>query len=158
MKNVTVRPLLFGDIGPLGKWLTGLEFFGRYGLSEKKFTAELERALKRSDLVLVAEHKKPKSVIGFSWCQAGAAFGRSGFLRMLAVASQHQGKGVASLLLEEVEVFVADVSYDLFFLVPDFASDLQAMAEAKGYQQVGAVPGYTLPDVSELIYRKRFED
>ena len=158
MKHVTVRPLLFGDIAALVKWVTALDFFARYAPSETKLARELERALKRSDLVLVAEQKKPKTVIAVVWCQAGGAFGRSGFLRMLAVSSEQQHKGVGSLLLKEAEAFTENVSYDLFFLVPDFAKDVQAMAEAKGYQQTGGVPDYTLQDVTDLIYRKRFED
>jgi hypothetical protein len=49
------------------------------------------------------------------------------------------------------------VSSDLFLLVSDFNHDAQRFYQRQGYQQIGAIPGYVLPDVSELIFRKRFK-
>jgi hypothetical protein len=56
-------------------------------------------------------------------------------------------------LLSYIEQSIS--SSDLFLLVADFNTDAQQFYQRRGYEQVGAIPAYVLPDVTELIYRKR---
>ena len=44
---------------------------------------------------------------------------------------------------------------DIFLLVSDFNAAAQAFYRRLGYEQVGAIPGYVVPGISELIFRKR---
>jgi len=153
--KVSIRPLLFNDIPQLAKLILATPLWQRYGLTEAGISKDFERALKRSDLVLVAESKK-QGICCFAWAQAGASFGRSGYLKLIGVEEGIRGQGIGKELLKEVEDFIKDVSYDLFLLVSDFNKEAQAFYIAQGYEQVGSIPAYILPDVSELIFRKRF--
>jgi ribosomal protein S18 acetylase RimI-like enzyme len=61
-------------------------------------------------------------------------------------------RGLGAELLAEVEARAE--SRDLLLLVSDFNEGAQRFYRRMGYQQIGAIPGYVLPDVSELIFRK----
>ncbi len=63
--------------------------------------------------------------------------------------------GIGSALLTEVERRSAEVASDLFLLVSDFNEAAQRFYQRHGFEQIGEVSGYVLPDVTELIFRKR---
>lgn len=160
MQGVIVRPMLFNDIDGVVRWLVQVPLWQRYGLTEAVATGDFKRALKRGDWLAVAEveaskQQSAKQVCGFAWCQPGAAFGRSGYLRLLGVQEAFGGQGIGARLLGEAELFVAAASHDLFLLAADFNETAKRFYERCGYHQVGALPGYVLPDVTELVYRKR---
>ena len=148
---VKIRPLVLGDIAALTAWLLETEAWQAYGYSERRSTQMLERALKRSDFLIVAEEKK--QLLGFAWSQPGGAFGRSGYLRFIVVQPKKVGKGVGTQLLAEVEEFTGAVSNDLFTLLsPDMVA--KGFFEAHGYEGVGELESYSF-DTPEIIYRKR---
>ena len=162
MQGVTVRPMLFSDVDGVVKWLVQVPLWQRYDLTEAGMTETFKRAIKRGEWLAIAEVKASKQAakhpIGFAWCQAGAAFGQSGYLRLLGVEAAFSGQGVGAQLLQEAETFVAAASNDLFLLVADFNTAAQKFYERHGYGQVGALPSYVLPDVTELIYRKQLSE
>ena len=49
-------------------------------------------------------------------------------------------------------------SSDLILLVSDFNEGAQRFYKRMGYEQIGAIPGYVLPDVAELIFRKALHE
>ncbi len=153
---MTTRPLVLSDIPQLSDWLGATELWQHYQFQPEATQAMLERALKKSDLMLVTEHKKVGS--GLIWCQPGAAFGRSGYVRLLAVQPKYQRQGLGSKLLLEAEDFIGRVSNDMFLLVSDFNTAAQGFYERRGYQQIGQIEDYVKEGVTELIYRKRLED
>ena len=59
---------------------------------------------------------------------------------------------MGAALLQEVEARAT--SSDLFLLVSHFNEGAQRFYRRMGYEQIGAIPGYVLPDVTELIFRK----
>jgi len=65
--------------------------------------------------------------------------------------------GVGAALMQSVEEAASKVSHELFLLVSDFNTDAQRFYQRQGYQQVGAIPGYVLPDVTELLYWKQLQ-
>ncbi len=83
----------------------------------------------------------------------GGAFGRSDYLRLIGVRADCAGQGIGAALLSEVEARAT--SRDLLLLVSDFNEGAQRFYRRMGYEQIGAIPGYVLPDVTELIFRKR---
>ena len=85
----------------------------------------------------------------------GGAFGRSLYLRLIGVRPDCAGSGIGSALLAEAERAALESGSDLFLLVSDFNADAQRFYRHHGYEQVGAITGYVLPDVSELIFWKR---
>ena len=80
--------------------------------------------------------------------------GRSTYLRLLGVRADFHGAGLGAALLDAAEQAAAHTR-DMILLVSDFNHGAQRFYERQGYRQVGALPGYVLPDVTELIYRKR---
>ena len=56
-------------------------------------------------------------------------------------------------LLTEVESQAK--SRDLFLLTSDFNEGAQRFYRRMGYTQIGAIPSYVVPDVTELIFRKQ---
>lgn len=125
----------------------------RYGVTPEKAQAQFEQALARHDVLLVADYEARKAV-GFAWCVIGGAFGRSTYLRLIGVNPELTGTGIGATLLEAAERIAAKAGEDLFLLVSDFNEGAQRFYIRQGYEQVGAIPGYVLPDVTELIFRK----
>lgn len=127
----------------------------RYGVTPEGATAQFAEALQRGDLVLVAEGDAPGDNCGFAWCLPGGGFGRSAYLRLIGVRADCAGHGIGAALLTEVEARAT--SNDLFLLVSDFNEGAQRFYKHMGYEQIGAIPGYVLADVTELIFRKRLD-
>lgn len=153
---IAVRPLESDDIPAISAWLSALPLYQRYALTEARARILLQSALERHDLLLVADAAQAEGrACGLAWCLPGGAFGRSAYLRILGVRADHAGHGVGAVLLRAAEVAVAPPANALFLLVSDFNSGAQRFYQRQGYAQVGAIPGYVLPDVTELLYWKR---
>ncbi len=143
------------DVPPIIDWLITIPLWQRYRLTAEKARTQFERAFKQEDLLLVADLGQQNRACGFSWCMVSGAFGRSLYLRMIGVRQDCAGEGVGSVLLTYTEQIALTISEDLFLLTSDFNVDAQRFYRRHGYQQVGEIPGYVLPDVTELIFRKR---
>ncbi|MHB8420501.1 MAG: GNAT family N-acetyltransferase, partial [Myxococcales bacterium] len=87
---------------------------------------------------------------GLAWVLRRGTFGRSPYLKLLAVAEGSRGQGVGAALLAAAEA----VGGGLTLLVSDFNTAAQAFYRRQGYAQVGALPDFVLPGVTELILRK----
>lgn len=94
-------------------------------------------------------------VAGFAWFSLRGAFHHGGYLRYLAVHPHHRGARIGQKLLTVAEDNVRGFNEHIFLLVSDFNHDAQRFYQRQRYRQVGALPGFILPDVTELIYWKR---
>ncbi|MEO8394872.1 MAG: GNAT family N-acetyltransferase [Chloroflexota bacterium] len=144
---MNIRLMLPQDVPSIAHWMAEMPLWKRYGVTEAGAQAQFNDAISRGDLVLVAEKN-----CGFAWCARGGAFGRSDYLRLIGVRADCAGRGLGAALLSEVEAQAK--SRDLFLLVSDFNEGAQRFYRRMGYEQIGAIPGYVLPDVTELIFRK----
>jgi ribosomal protein S18 acetylase RimI-like enzyme len=149
----TIRPMLAADIPKLAAWMVETPLWKRYHLTIEKAVANFEAGLSRSDWLIVAE--SDLQAIGFAWAIPKGAFGRSPYLRLIGVHPDQAGAGIGAKLLDEIERMAAIVSSDLFLLVSDFNQGAQRFYLRQGYEQIGAIPAYVVPDVTELIFRKR---
>lgn len=143
------------DIPTISEWMADMPLWRRYHITPERAGADFAAALQRGELVLVAAMPEtlPGESCGFAWCVPGGAFGRTDYLRLIGVRPDCAGHGVGAALLSEVEAHAT--SNDLILLVSDFNRDAQRFYRRLGYRKVGAIPGYVLPDVTELIFRKR---
>ncbi|MEZ4668311.1 MAG: N-acetyltransferase [Anaerolineae bacterium] len=155
VKSVDIRPMTSADIPPIVQWLVELPLMRRYGLTAERAVGQFEKALVHKDLLLAADVGEHDAACGFAWCLPQGAFGRSVYLRLIGVHQTQTGAGIGSALLEAVEESSAALSDDLVLLVSDFNHDAQRFYQRHGYQQIGSIPGYVLPDVNEFIYWKR---
>jgi ribosomal protein S18 acetylase RimI-like enzyme len=152
-----IRLMQPADIPAISRWMADMPLWKRYGVTPESASAQFAEALLHGDLALVAEahDSPPGDNCGFAWCLPGGAFGRSDYLRLIGVRADCAGQGIGAALLTEVETRAT--SNDLILLVSDFNEGAQRFYKRMGYQQIGAIPGYILPDVTELIFRKRLD-
>ncbi|HVU12606.1 MAG TPA: GNAT family N-acetyltransferase [Phototrophicaceae bacterium] len=146
--------MLPDDVPAISRWMVEMPLWKRYGVTEASASAQFNDALKRGDLLLVAD--ADAAACGFAWCLRGGAFGRSDYLRLIGVRPDCAGQGIGAALLTEVEQQAH--SRDLFLLVSDFNEGAQRFYRRMGYEQLGAIPGYVVADVTELIFRKRLHE
>ena len=138
------------DIPAIAHWMVELPLWQRYHVTEVGAIAQFSEALRGDDLLLVTGEPDP---VGFAWCLRNGAFGRSDYLRLIGVRADCEGQGIGAALLTEVEARAQ--SRDLFLLTSDFNEGAQRFYRRMGYEQIGAIPGYVVADVTELIFRKR---
>ncbi len=151
---VSIRPVTHHDIPIIVSWLVILPLYQRYQLTAERVSTQLETALNSPDILLTADTSE-SIACGLSWCILGGAFGRSVYLRLIGVHPEKANVGIGSALLAASEQAARKHSRDLMLLVSDFNQDAQRFYQKHGYRQIGAIPGYVLHDVSELIYWKR---
>jgi GNAT superfamily N-acetyltransferase len=153
--HAKIRLMTGGDVPLLATWIPNVPLWRRYGLTAQAAAGQLNDALERDDLLVVADSEAGAICCGFAWCMPRGAFGRSAYLRWIGVRDDQTGTGLGTALLRHVEQAAADFAPDMILLVSDFNHDAQRFYERAGYRQVGALPGYVLPDVTELIFWKR---
>ena len=153
--DTSIRPMIAGDIPILAAWMTETTLWRRYGLTVERATANFEAALTGGDWLLTADGNDVAQ--GFAWAIPKGTFGRSPYLRLIGVHPDAVGSGIGAGLLGAIERMAVEVSNDLFLLVSDFNRDAQRFYQKHGYQEIGSIPGYVLPDVTELIFRKRLK-
>ncbi len=129
----------------------------RYQLTVERASKNFENAFERGEVLLVADAGADNIGCGFAWCLPQGGFGRSMYLRLIGVRQERARAGVGAALLRAAEDAALKVSHELFLLVSDFNLDAQRFYQRQGYQQIGAIPGYVLPDVTELLYWKQLQ-
>ena len=149
-----IRQMTSEDIEPLAAWIPIVPLWQRYGATAENVRGILNRAMAAGDLLLVADLPE-QAAIGYALVVRDGAFNRSPYLRLIGVHPDHSGAGVGSGLLSRAEAEVSPKSRELFLLVSDFNTDAQRFYKRNGYEQIGAIPGYVVADVAELIFWKR---
>jgi ribosomal protein S18 acetylase RimI-like enzyme len=152
MRNI-IRPMTAGDVPIIAHWMMQVPLWQRYRLDEENARRQFQAALQQQDILLVADVDAEKRACGFTWVMPRGGFGRA-YLRLIGVQPDYSGAGLGAALLGETEKIVAAHSASLFLLVSDFNTEAQRFYLRHGYRQVGAIPAYVLPDVTELIFHK----
>ncbi len=147
-----VRPLQPADLPVCARILAENPLWQRYGVSPASAIQRLAGGLEQGASILVAE--TAEGVAGFIWFVEKGAFFRSGYVMLIGVDPAQQGQGVGEILMDTAEQIMFEKSADVFLLVSDFNEGAQRFYRRRGYIYVGSLPGYVLPDVAELIYRK----
>lgn len=150
---IRLRPLRQDDLPELAAWLPEVPLWRRYQLTAAGLEGQLQAALAAGDLLLVADAGGFRAG-GLAWCVPRGMFGRSPYLRLFGVRPELAGQGVGGRLLAGLERALGPES-DLFLLVAEFNAAAQRFYERRGFARVGEIPGYVLPEVAELLYRKR---
>jgi ribosomal protein S18 acetylase RimI-like enzyme len=76
------------------------------------------------------------------------------YLELLGVAGWARKQGVGSRLLEYIERVVFDRTKNLFACVSDFNESARAFYKTHGYQEIGPMPNFLVPESAELLLRK----
>lgn len=150
-----VRSMQPEEIPIVSRWLITLPLMQRYHLTEASAQRMFEQGFSREDHLMVVDGEHA-TACGFAWVTPQGVFGRSAYLRLIGVRPDFASQGLGSLLLEEAEQFAFDAGRDFFLLVSDFNVQAQNFYRRHGFKQIGAIPGYVLPDVTELIFWKPY--
>ncbi len=153
MFEITIRHLGPPDIPACARLMAASPLWQRYGVTFESATARFSAGLAAGATILLADHGD--GVAGFVWCEPRGAFARSGYIPLIGVQPEGTGQGVGAALLAAAEAFFGQSASDVFLLVSDFNAGAQRFYARHGYRQVGALPDYVVPGVTELIYRKR---
>ena len=158
MPNLMPRSMTMEDIPLVVEWMVSIPLWQRYQVSAPAAHTRFEQGLQQGDILLVSDWGGENRAVGFTWCLPEGAFGLSAYIRLIGVRPDHAGHGIGAALLAETEQLAGEFAKDMFLLVSDFNVDAQRFYQRHGYTQVGAIPGYVLPDVTELVFRKRLLD
>ena len=148
-----VRSLHTPEFVAAAEWVAALPLLERYGTTPDSLQRQWLGAHQRGETLLAVEDAAG-AVCGVAWLMPHGAFGRSPYLRFIGVHPAHGGAGVGGALLEAVEQVAEQEGRELFLLVSDFNSGAQRFYTRHGYHQIGAIPGYVVPDITELIFWK----
>jgi ribosomal protein S18 acetylase RimI-like enzyme len=150
---VKIRPMIESDIMPLARLMASTPLWQRYDIAEASANKRLAEGLAAGAAIAVAE--LDGEPVGFIWCVERGAFNRSGYILLVGVKPELRGRGIGQVLMHHAETNLPASSPDVFLLVSDFNRDAQRFYARLGYQQVGAIPGYVAPGITELIFHKR---
>ncbi len=148
-----IRPIAPGDVPSLARLMAGDPLWQRYGVTEESAARRLREGYAAGATIAVAEIEGEPA--GFVWYVERGAFNRSGYIMLIGVQRGERGAGVGRALMAHAEGVLFAHSADIFLLVSDFNAAAQAFYRRLGYEQVGAIPGYVVPGITELIFRKR---
>ncbi len=151
--DFTIRPMKESDIPLLAAWMVETPLWQRYGMTTAQATAGFENGLARGDWLMTAD--ADAAACGFAWAMPKGTFGRSPYLRLIGVRADRAGGGIGAALLREIERRSVETANELFLLVSDFNEPAQRFYRQHGYVQIGAIAGYVVPEITELIFRKR---
>jgi ribosomal protein S18 acetylase RimI-like enzyme len=149
---VVVRPFRPNDAPACGAIVGATPLWQRAGLGAERMAGILTAAADRDETILVLDEG---GVIGFAWIDPRGCFGRSAYLRMIAVAPDRRSSGLGARLMDAFETVAATEDGNAFLMVSDSNTDAQRFYARRGYVEVGRVPGYVQPDVVELVFWKR---
>jgi len=71
-----------------------------------------------------------------------------------AFSSFPRGRGVGRALMRHAEAHIFRTGPNVFLTVSDFNRRAQSFYRTLGYRNVGAIPNYVIPGITELLYRK----
>jgi len=150
---VIIRTLTAEDCPACARWMAATPLWQHYGVTEHSAQQRLEQGLANQATIAVAE--QDGQVLGFVWYVLEGAFARSGYILLIGVQPGRYRQRVGQALMDYAEAQVFQQAADIFLLVSDFNLAAQRFYQRRGYKQVGAIPDYVLPGVSELIYTRR---
>ena len=150
---MNIRPMLESDVMPLARLMACTPLWQRYNVTEAAAARRLNSGLASGATIAVAELNG--ALVGFVWYVKRGAFDRSGYIELIGVTPEQRGHSFGRALVEHAEAVLLADSPDVFLLVSDFNHDACKFYARLGYNQVGAIPDYVVPGITELIFHKR---
>jgi ribosomal protein S18 acetylase RimI-like enzyme len=129
-----------------------LPLFEQYGFAPAAAHRLLEAALANERAVVLCAEQGPV-LCGFAWFVRRGGFDRSGYLRLIAVDSDQQGKGAGRALVGELERRHLGEG-GILVLTEAGNHSARRFYERLGYRAVGEIPDYVKPGLTERIYFK----
>ena len=151
--DIIIRRMRPNDVQACARIMAENALWQRYGVTTEAALRRFSSADPEKDIVFIAE--TAGEVSGFCWFIEKGAFNRAGYIQLIGVAPDKQGHGIGEKMLAAAEEISFANKREMFLTVSDFNISAQDFYHRMGYSQAGALPGFVLPDVTELIYRKQ---
>jgi len=148
-----IEALSAGDLATAAELVVAHSNFAPYHLTQPALERRFQQALQAGDSLWLV--RVDGRATGVAWLVGEGAFARSPYLRLIAVASGAEGRGVGSSLMEVVEGAAFDVAADLFLLVTSSNVAAQRFYQRRGFQAIGTLHDYVVPGVDEVLMRLR---
>ncbi len=158
---VVIRPLRPADVEPCAEIVGGDPLWRRYGTTTARARQAIRRALRAkrkrkpgrvADELAVAQ--QGRRVLGFIWFRLEGTFHHSGYVRWIAVSPHARTQGVGRRLMRHAEERILRKGPNVFLLVSGFNRGAKAFYKRLGYREVGVIPDYIVPGITERLYRK----
>jgi ribosomal-protein-alanine N-acetyltransferase len=162
MAAVRIGRLRERDVEPCARIVAGDPLWQRYGISLPRARRLVRSALAARRRGGAAAHEAGEvavaraggEVLGFVWFRPTGTLAHSGYIRWIAVAPRARGGGVGRTLVAHAERRIFAAGPNIFLLVSEFNTGAQAFYRRLGYAEVGAIPDYVVPGITERLFRK----
>jgi ribosomal protein S18 acetylase RimI-like enzyme len=145
------------DAESAARIVAGDPLWQRYAVTLPRARRALRHALAQGaaaaagEIAVASREGRP---VGFVWYRRDGTFHHSGYVRWIAVAPEARGQGVGERLMRYAEARIFRRAPNVFLMVSDFNRQAQAFYRRLGYTEVGAIPDYVVPGITERLYRK----
>ncbi|GEM_PF-152309 len=154
MTQISIVPLQAQHVDACARLMVALPLWGEsYGVTYDAARVRFESGPADSADVYVALVED--EMVGFGWFVRRGAFARSGYIRLLGVRADWQGRGVGTQLMDFTEETLFAEDKDIFLLTFAPNEGAQRFYRQRGYEQVGVLTDYSGPGIDECIFRKR---
>ena len=147
-----LKPMAKSHISEVATIVAENEVFQRYHYEYPRIVEMLENALLSDDTLLIAF--EGEIVRGVVWLQEKAVFGLSSYVKLIAVDSKEQGRGIGQLLMTAAEAVSQKHGTNLFVLTSVDNFNAQKFYRRLGYETIGVIRDYVYSGIDELMLRK----
>ncbi len=141
------------DIEEIAEFLSQNSLFQEYGFTFVKALTSLKSALENSQNDLILYGSKGNRA-GFAWFVKKGGFGRSGYLRLIAVEPGQQGSGIGQKFMSYFEEkYLAPNG--IFLFVTSTNHSARKFYERLGYINLCEMPDYVKKGFTEILYYKK---
>jgi ribosomal protein S18 acetylase RimI-like enzyme len=148
-----IRTATERDIRPCAAILADNLMWERY----ERTLADAERFVARE--IAMGNHlwvcEEDGEVLGLAGCIERGMMGEFPYVRVLAVAPGHRGRGIGTRLLARLEESMFRETNLLFMMVSDFNADAFRLYSRLGYEPVGVIRDYKKKGINEQLLVKR---
>lgn len=153
-----------GDIDSCARIACESEIGKRYGFMRAALAEKMRAGLAAGAIIVIAREgaKMPdagggalRGVLGFAWIDPRGAFGSAPYLKLIAVDTNKRSGGVGSALLAEFERRTLAIGRVWTLMVSDFNLGAVAFYEKHGYCKAGAIPGFAVDGIAEILMVKK---
>ena len=125
---------------------------GKIYFTDKCPRRMLSKGMEKEEVYVVLDDKK--ECIGFILFELKGAFGKYPYLHMIVVDEEFRGNGIGKDLINFFENEIT-ADYDkIFLLVGDFNTRAMDLYQKLNYEEVGCLPDFYAPGVTEYLMRK----
>ncbi len=150
--NIRIRSMMPADLEVIAELIAVLPLYRQYGYTMENAAANLREALGDpcNDILVACDGGDP---CGVAWVIKDGGFGRSPYLRLIAVDEKYQRNGIGIKLMKEMESrHLKDKGF--FLLVTSTNSRARCFYEALGYSSIGELKNFVKEGMIEVIYYK----